>query len=71
MSDVLTADQVRALLRAECDKAGNQRKWALAHAVSPQFVGDVLLGHRLPGSTMSAALGIVENPRTWRLDNVR
>lgn len=69
--ETLTADDVRALLRRACELNGGQSKWAHANGISPQFVCDVLVGRRLPGPALSAALGIVEMPRTWRLDDAR
>lgn len=71
MTETLTADQVRERLRKACDEAGNQARWAVQHGVSPQYVSDVLVGGRDPGIALATALGLVENPRTWRLDSVR
>lgn len=42
-------DQVLALLRRECEKAGGQAAWATAAGVSPAYVSDVLHGRRQPG----------------------
>jgi hypothetical protein len=47
-----------ALLRLACDRAGSQRRWALAHGVSPQSVTDVLTGHREPAGKLLEALGL-------------
>ena len=58
-------DQVRALLRRECDKAGNQAAWAKAHGVSPAYVSDVLVGRREPGDAILRALGL-ERVVTYR-----
>ena len=69
--ETFTADQVREMLHQACEMSGGQSKWARANGLSPAFVCDVLFGRRLPGPTMTAALGIVEMPRTWRLDDVR
>jgi DNA-binding transcriptional regulator YdaS (Cro superfamily) len=55
----MTLDQVRALLRRECDKIGNQAAWAKAHGVSAAYVSDVLVGRREPGDAILRALGLV------------
>ena len=68
---MLSADDVRAMLRAECEKAGGQTAWAKGHGVSPQFVCDVLSGYRAPGAAIANGLGLVEAPRTWTLDMAR
>lgn len=47
-----------ALLRRAVTSAGSQRKWALAHGVSVQYVCDVLAGRREPGGKVLAALGV-------------
>ena len=70
-SKMLTADDVREMLRRECEKAGGQSAWAKSHGVSPQFVCDVLSGYRAPGEAIAKGLGLVETPRTWTLDTVR
>ena len=54
----MTADQVREMLRAECEKAGSVAAWADGHALSPQYVGDVLRGRRDPGESIASSLGL-------------
>jgi hypothetical protein len=54
----MTADDVRKLLKAACDKAGSLRAWARAHDLSAPYVSDVLLGNRAPGPSICQALGI-------------
>lgn len=71
LGETFTADQVRNRLRSACDAAGGQAAWARDHGVSPQYVCDVLTGGREPGMALTTGLGLVENPRSWRLDSVR
>ena len=52
----MTLDQVRALLRWECEKAGSQKLWADVHGVSPAYVSDVIQGRREPGAMLLDAL---------------
>jgi hypothetical protein len=62
----MTLDEVIALLRAECEKAGGQAAWAKAHRVSPAYVGDVIRGRRDPGDGILLPLG-VEKCVTYQL----
>ena len=55
----MTADQVRDLLRAACDKAGSQSNWAKSAGLSPAYVSDVLAGKREPGPKVLRVLGVV------------
>src|SRR3954470_23451025 len=54
----MTLDQVRALLRQECEKAGGQKKWADAHGVSAAYVSDVIQGRKEPGVSLLDGLGL-------------
>lgn len=54
----MTAAGVRDLLRQACDASGSQQAWAQEHGVSPQYVGDVLLGRREPGDKILDGLGL-------------
>jgi hypothetical protein len=54
----MTLQQVLALLRKECDKAGSQKAWASAHGVTGAYVSDVLKGNRDPGESILNALGL-------------
>lgn len=49
---------VKAELQAAIDKVGSQKAFALASGVSPQYVNDVLQGHRLAGDKLLDALGL-------------
>lgn len=69
--ETLTADDVREMLRRACESAGGRSKWATNHSLSAAFVSDVLNGKRYPSAGISQHLGVVENPRSWRLDEVR
>ena len=53
------SDQVRALLRRECEAAGGQAAWATSHGISAGYVSDVLSERREPGGRILAALGLV------------
>ena len=46
----MNSESVRELLRAKAN--GNQRRWALDHDISPQYVSDVLTGRREPGDSI-------------------
>lgn len=59
MSNAATHDDLYALLRSECRRAGGQAAWAVAHDMSPQFVCDVLKGRREITERMANALGFV------------
>lgn len=54
----MTADDVRKLLRAACDDAGNQATFAKKAGVSRAYVTDVLKGNRNPGPSILRALGL-------------
>lgn len=62
----LTTDQVRALLRAECEKAGGQSPWARANKISQSFVNQVINGVRPPSWKIADRLGLVELPHAWK-----
>ena len=47
-----------AVLRQRVADAGTAKRFAEAHGVSAQHVGDVLRGHRTPGPRMLAILGL-------------
>jgi hypothetical protein len=51
-------DPIAELKRAAA-RHGSQRRWALAHNLSPQYVTDVLQGRRDPGPGILDALGLV------------
>lgn len=55
---VMTADQVRSLLRRVCLEAGSVRAWAMRNGTSPQYVGDVISGKREPGPAVLNPLGL-------------
>jgi DNA-binding transcriptional regulator YdaS (Cro superfamily) len=58
VTDLLTADDVRARLRKACEEAGGQAAWARARGVSRQYIGQVLLGARAPSEAILKALGM-------------
>ena len=55
---LLTVDDIRRLLRAECHKLGSQAAWASFAGFSPPFVAMVLNGRKLPSRRMCALLGV-------------
>ena len=66
---MLTASDVREMLRRECEKAGNQSEWARQHGMTRQYLSLVLCGGTPPYSPLiTKPLGLVFIPQ-WRLDN--
>ena len=55
---VLGDEAIVRMLLAGCRAAGTQAKWASANGVSPQYVSDVLRGHRVPGDRLLRRLGL-------------
>lgn len=55
---LLSADDVRVLLREACQIAGSQSKWARQNGVSRQYVSFVLLGVCVPGPSVLKPLGV-------------
>lgn len=68
MTKTYTADEVRELLRRECEKAGGQKPWATDHNVSLSLVSMVLGGKREAGYWISKHLGL-RKIAAWTLDN--
>ncbi len=73
MAKKLTEDQIRELLRTECEKMGGQKEWAEAANVSAPYVSDVLNNRRQPGESITRALGyrrVVQYvPDAWDADD--
>ncbi len=65
---MLSADDVRDLLRRECEAAGGQIKWAAKHGCTRAYVSSVLVGRDAPGQTITRALGL-RKIVLWALDN--
>lgn len=63
---ILTANDVRALLCVECDRAGGQYPWARANKISQSFVNQVIHGVRPPSWKIADRLGLVELPHAWK-----
>jgi hypothetical protein len=59
---MLKSDDLLALLREECEKAGSQRRWARLRGISPAYVSDVLFGRRSPGALIQISLGVIIRP---------
>lgn len=58
MSETFTANEVRRFLADECVDAGGQKAWANRHGLSCAYVHRVIHGHRKPGESIVAALGL-------------
>lgn len=54
----LTESDVRAILAAECQKAGMQQTWARQKKISAAHVNEVLHGRKAPASKILSALGM-------------
>lgn len=54
----MTADEVRALLRTEIEKAGTAKAWAERHNVSVTLVSDTVNGRREPAQAIMRGLGL-------------
>ena len=65
---MLTASDVREMLRRECEAAGGQIKWAQKNGVTRAYVSSVLVGRDAPGQTITNALGL-RKVVLWSLDN--
>lgn len=57
---LFSADDVRAMLRRECEKAGGQSAWARAHDVAQSYVNSVISGKQIAGLKLSTALGLAQ-----------
>jgi hypothetical protein len=55
----MTENDVRALLKAECDKS-DMHAWGRAQnpTISPGYINDVIKGRKPPGPLILAALGL-------------
>lgn len=55
---MIDTKQVQAMLERACKDAGGQAVLADLFNVSPQYVSDVLQGHRNPGKAILDGLGL-------------
>lgn len=55
---LLTANDVRKLLRARCEAMPSTRAWAAKHGLSQPYISQLLSGSRDPGDKVLAALGL-------------
>ena len=62
----LTRDEVVARIKAAVDKKGGAAQFAAGLNVTPDYVRHVLNGKK-PGPKVCAAIGVVENDKTWRV----
>jgi hypothetical protein len=58
LSPMMTKDDVREILRSECEAVGGPTAWAKRHVISTAYVSDVLHERRLPGKRILEALRI-------------
>ena len=58
MTTLLSADDVRVLLRKACKEAGTQKAWAAASGVSETYLYHVLAGRREPSAAILKPLGL-------------
>lgn len=54
---MITADNLRQILRHRCEEAGSQRSWCALHGLGETYVSAVLAGRLTPGSRLVRALG--------------
>ena len=68
MSDckILTADDVRTMLREACEAAGGLTKWAVAHNMSAPMPGMFINGKRPLTYPIERGLGL---KRVWMVDD--
>lgn len=67
---VLNAEQVRDLLRRECEKMGGQAAWARAHDVTKAYVSAVLTGNHEPTRAVTYPLGLTRVVH-WKFDEAK
>ena len=58
MTKTYTADEVRAMLRRQCEEAGGQKAWATENRVSTAYVNDILQCRKMPGGMVAEILGV-------------
>lgn len=62
-----TVEEMRRMLRDECERAGSQRAWADAHTFSDAYISDVLKGARGISPELAKALGYEHRHMFYRL----
>ena len=62
----LTIEQVRSRIVAAVDKKGGPAAFARSLDVTEPYIRNVLRGKK-PGPKVCAAIGVVENDKTWRV----
>ena len=63
MTETLTAAQLRAVLLAECERAGGQNAWARKVGLTSSLVSMTLTGARDISTSIANALGYAVQPR--------
>lgn len=64
----MNVDEVRELLRRECEQAGTLAAWARRHDIAPQYVSDVINGRRLPGKRILDVLNLRKVTYYWPIE---
>ena len=54
---MITQDDMRNILRHRCAKAGGQKPFAMSIGYSPQYVSDILQGHKDVSWNLARQLG--------------
>ena len=67
---LLTAEQVRKMLRTACDASGGLRAWSRTHNVSVAYVSRVMRGEKDIGDSIARGLGLTKNV-VWTVDKRR
>jgi hypothetical protein len=70
MSETFSADEIRQMLREECEEAGGMRAWARRHKISAPYVSRVLRGEKSPADAIAAVFGLKQIV-VWTVDNDR
>lgn len=58
IGEIFTEDELRKFVIGECERSGSQRKFAVENDLSPQYVNDVVNGHRGPGEKIAKIFGL-------------
>ena len=59
----MTEEDVLAILKEECEKAGGQKAWGDAHGISPSRTSNVLNKRCMISKKIARALGVERHPK--------
>ena len=62
----MTEDDVLAILKEECEKAGGQKTWSSAHCLSRVHINEILNRRARIGEKVARALGLGRMPDDYR-----